>query len=220
MNLERWQRLTEWPLAASAVVFLAAYAWTVITNATGPDSIAAELVMGFVWALFAIDYLVRLSLAKPRGRWFVTHVPDLLIVVLPVLRPLRLLRLVTLISIFHRAAGRAFRTRVTLYILTAATLLVLVAGLAVLDAEQNAPGANIRNFGDAIWWAFVTITTVGYGDFFPVTAVGRLVAVGLMISGIALLGTVTATFARWFVEIVQRERRDGADASSVDFEPR
>ncbi len=72
--------------------------------------------------------------------------------------------------------------------------------LAVLDAEQNAPGSNITNIGDALWWAFATITTVGYGDFYPVTVLGRLIAAGLMIAGITMLGTVTAALASWFVE--------------------
>lgn len=108
----------------------------------------------------------------------------------------------TLISVLQRSAGTALRGRVTIYVVSSATLLVLVAGLAVLDAEQNATGANITNIGDGLWWAFVTITTVGYGDFYPITIVGRLIAVGLMIAGIALLGTVTATLAAWFVELI------------------
>ncbi|MDJ0335565.1 potassium channel family protein [Salinibacterium sp. G-O1] len=95
----------------------------------------------------------------------------------------------------------------TIYAVSASVLLVLVAGPAVLDAEQNVSGANITTFGDAIWWAFSTITTVGYGDYFPVTLVGRLVAVGLMVSGVALLGTITATIASWFIELVRQPER-------------
>lgn len=205
MTLERWRRLTEWPLAAAAILFLIAYAWSVIGNLQGRDAIATDVAMWVIWVLFAIDYIVSLTLARPRGRWFVRNLHNLAIVVLPVLRPLRLLRLVTLIGVLHRASGSAFRGRATIYVIASATLLVLVAGLAVLDAEQNAAGANITNIGDAFWWAFVTITTVGYGDFFPVTLTGRLIAVGLMIAGIALIGSVTATFASWFVEQIRRQ---------------
>ncbi|MGV8897056.1 MAG: potassium channel family protein [Rhodoglobus sp.] len=207
MTFERWKSLTEWPLAAAALIFLGAYAWTVLANISGPASAPLEFVMAAVWVFFTVDYVVSLALAKPRGRWFVTHLHDLLIVVLPALRPLRLLRLVTLISVLHRTAGSALRGRVTMYAVSASVLLVLVAGLAVLDAEQNVSGANITTFGDAIWWAFATITTVGYGDYFPVTLVGRLVAVGLMVSGIALLGTVTATIASWFIELVRQPEK-------------
>ena len=204
MTLSRWKRLTEWPLASAAVVFLAAYAWSVIGNLQGPRATLTDWAMNLIWVLFLADYIVSLTLAKPRGRWFIRHLYELLIVVLPVLRPLRLLRLVTLIAVLHRTAGSALRSRITLYVGGSATLLVLVAGLAVLDAEQNAQGSNIRTFGDALWWAFVTITTVGYGDYFPITFVGRLIAVGLMIAGIALIGSVTATFASWFIELLGR----------------
>ena len=105
----------EWPLAGAAVVFLGAYAWEVLTNAQGGAKEAAEFVIGAVWALFGVDYLVRLVLAPSRGRWFLHHLPDLAIIVLPILRPLRLLRLVTLVSIMQRSAGTALRGRITLY---------------------------------------------------------------------------------------------------------
>ncbi len=73
-------------------------------------------------------------------------------------------------------------------------------GLLVLDAERGAEGANIVGSEDALWWAATTVTTVGYGDRFPVTGEGRLVAVALMVGGIALLGVVTASVAAWFVQ--------------------
>jgi voltage-gated potassium channel len=67
------------------------------------------------------------------------------------------------------------------------TMILFVAALAILDAERNAPQAQIATFSDALWWAIVTTTTVGYGDLAPVTTPGKLVAVGLMLTGIALL---------------------------------
>lgn len=202
-RLATWSRWTEWPLAVVAIAFLALYAWSVIQDLPSESSGWVEAFLTAMWAVFAVDYVVSLALAEQRKRWFVRHIHDLLIVALPFLRPLRLLRLVTLISVLQRAAGSAFRGTVTIYVVSAATMLVVVAGVAVLDFEQNADGSNIRTIGDAMWWAFVTITTVGYGDFYPVTAGGRLIAVGLMIAGIALVGSVTATFASWFVERVR-----------------
>jgi voltage-gated potassium channel len=100
---------------------------------------------------------------------------------------------------------------VAVYIAGGASLLAVCAALAVLDAERSNPDANIVDFGDAIWWAVTTMTTVGYGDRFPVTPVGRLVAFGLMIGGIALLGTVTATLASWLVETVAAEKEQAED---------
>jgi len=100
---------------------------------------------------------------------------------------------------------------VAVYIAGGASLLAFCAALAVLDAERASPDANIVDFGDAIWWAVTTMTTVGYGDRFPVTGTGRLVAFGLMIGGIALLGTVTATLASWLVETVAAEKEQAED---------
>jgi voltage-gated potassium channel len=96
--------------------------------------------------------------------------------------------LVTLLSVLHRTVGEALRGRVVPYVAASAALLVFVGALAVLDVEQSAPDAKILTFGDAIWWAVATITTVGYGDMYPVTPLGRMVAGALMMGGIAVLG--------------------------------
>jgi voltage-gated potassium channel len=185
-----------------SVLFLVGYAWEVIGDLHGAAAAVPEAIIWITWAVFAADYLVCLSLARPRGRWFIRHLPELAIVVLPALRPLRLVRVVGLAFLFEHATRHALRGRVAAYAAVGAVILVLLAALAVLDAEQNEPGANITNFGDALWWAFVTVTTVGYGDLFPVSTMGRIVAVALMIAGIALLGTVTATIASLFTDLV------------------
>ena len=208
MTQSRWQRLSEWPLTAAAVIFLVAYTWAVIGDLRGPADLVAETVITATWVMFALDYLANLTLAPRRWKWFYTHVFDLLIVALPLFRPLRLLRLVTLLAVLQRTAGAAFRGRVVIYVAGAAALLVFVAALAVLDSERAAPDPTITNFGDALWWAFVTVTTVGYGDFAPVTTQGRLIAGALMLGGVALLGVVTATFASWIVERVSQQEED------------
>ncbi len=154
-----------------------------------------------------------LALAPHRWRWFYTHLFDLAIVVLPMLRPLRLLRLVTILAILQRSAGTAFRGRVLVYVAGAGSLLVFTAALAALDAERGVPHAHIETFPQAVWWAFETISTVGYGDYTPVTDVGRLVAVGLMIGGIATLGIVTATLASWIVDRVAQTEIDTRSAT-------
>ena len=74
-----------------------------------------------------------------------------------------------------------------------------------LPEEHAAPGATIRTFGDAVWWTCATFATVGYGDVAPVTALGRLIAVGMMAIGLALLGAVTGTFASWLLQVFARE---------------
>lgn len=220
MNQARWRHLTEWPLIIASVLFLVAYAWEVIANLHGPALDIAETILWITWALFLIDYVANLILVDhaKRWRWFYTHLFDLAVVVLPMLRPLRVIRLVTLLSVLQRTVGAAIRGRIIIYVAAASSLLVFVASLAVLDSERGQPGSTIKNFGDALWWAFVTITTVGYGDYTPVTAEGRLIAVCLMLGGIALLGVVTATLASWIVERVsaQDAAMDAATAAATE----
>ena len=203
MTQTRWRRLTEWPLLGIAVVFLIAYSTEVIGDIPDQRAGGLDAVIWVTWVLFAIDYVVMLVLAETRSRWFLRNLHELVILALPVLRPLRLLRLLLIVKVLHRFAGATLRGRVLTYVLGSAALLTYIGALGVLDAEENASGSNIRNVGDALWWAIVTITTVGYGDHYPVTAVGRLVAVGLMISGVAVLGVVTASVASWLVEQVR-----------------
>ena len=211
MTQTRWQRLTEWPLVLLALVFLSTYAWEVIADLPDGESQVPETVLTIVWVAFVIDYIVNLALAPRRREWFVGHIWELAIVALPMLRPLRLLRLLSIVAMLHRTGLTAFRGRVAVYVVATTALLVLVAGIAVLDAEQNVEGANLTNIGDAWWWAFATITTVGYGDFFPITLAGRLVAVVLMGCGVALLGSVTALLASWLIEQVNsaKSQRSG-----------
>jgi voltage-gated potassium channel len=213
MTLERWRHLTEWPLTGAAALFLVAYAWEVIGDLHGGALIVAEVAIAVTWATFLLDYVMCLWLAPRRWRWFYTHVFDLAIVVLPSLRPLRLLRLVTILAILQRTTGAAFRGRVIVYVIGAGGLLVFTAALAVLDAEREAHGSTITTFARALWWAFETISTVGYGDYTPITETGRLVAVGLMIGGIATLGIVTATLASWIVERVAETELDARAAT-------
>ena len=214
-RLRAWERATEWPLTGAAVVFLGAYAWEVLANAQGGAKNAAELVIDVVWALFGVDYLVRLALAPSRGRWFLHHLPDLAVIALPILRPLRLLRLVTLVGIMQRSAGTALRGRITLYTAGSAALLIFTSALATLDAERDEPGSSIRTFGQALWWALTTITTIGYGDTFPVSTEGRFIAALLMIGGVALIGVVTATLASWIVSLVEEENAEQEAATQA-----
>jgi voltage-gated potassium channel len=83
--------------------------------------------------------------------------------------------------------------RSTEAIAAAAGVLVFIAALTTLDAERDAPDTHMRTLADSLWWAVTTVTTVGYGDTFPVTGTGRLVAAALMLVGISVPGATTAT---------------------------
>jgi len=79
---------------------------------------------------------------------------------------------------------------------TAAFSIIFVGGFGVFLAEHGHPGANITQFGDALWWAVVTVATVGYGDYYPVTVVGRIIAIIMMIMGVGIFALMVATFAK------------------------
>lgn len=217
-RLERWERAAEWPLTVAALAFLAAYAWPILDPDLAPPwpTVFRALTWG-TWALFAVDYVVRLALSVRRLEFVRSNMLDLAVIVLPLLRPLRLLRLVTLLNVLNRYAGRSLRGRVAVYVAGSTTLVLFVAALAALDAERGRPGASIVTFGDAVWWAIATVTTVGYGDLYPVTATGRVVAGGLMIAGIALLGVVTASLASWLIERVSEAEEKSQLATRHDL---
>ncbi|CAN5567595.1 potassium channel family protein [soil metagenome] len=215
IELNRWEHRAEWPLAAVALVFLIAYSVEVLATPTGAAAHIVDVMTFLSWAAFAVDYVVRLTLAKNRSQWFLAHLLDLAVVVLPLLRPLRLVRLVVLVGALQKVVGNAIRGRVVVYTVSGAVLLVYVASLAVLQAERDTSDAHITNFGEALWWSLTTITTVGYGDLYPITTTGRVIAALLMIGGISLLGTITATIASW---IVQRVAEDETDAHAVTVE--
>ena len=96
--------------------------------------------------------------------------------------------------------------------------MVYAASLAILDLERAQPHSSINDFGDAVWWSITTVTTVGYGDIYPVTGAGRFVAVALMIGGVSLLGVVTATLASWIVQRVAEEDTASAAATAAQID--
>lgn len=208
-----WRRRSEIPLIIAALVYLAAYTVQVTLDPEPALAVVLEAVVWGIWALFLIDYLVSLSLAHSRRRWFLRHLHELVILLLPVLRPLRLLRLVPLLRVLNRSGGDVLRGHIVLYVVAAMVVLGYAGALAVLDVEQDAPGATITTLSDALWWALTTVTSVGYGDYYPVTGTGRLVAAGLMIGGIGVLSAVTAAFASWLVENVASARAAEDDAA-------
>lgn len=190
-----------------ALAFVVAYAWPVLDPRLNPDLRTTMTALSWaVWIAFAADLAIRLAIAEDRGRYALHHWYDVALVVLPVLRPLRLLRLLALLRILDRSAASNFAGRVLVYAASVAVMAVGLGALAVLDAERDAEGANLTTFGDALWWACTTVTTVGYGDRFPVTVEGRAVAVVLMIVGIGLVGTVTASLASWMLARIQQDQ--------------
>ncbi len=210
---ESWERRGDIPMAVAALLFIGAYAWPILDPGLGSSlRTACRVTVLVTWLMFGADYAIRFWLAGYKARFVRTHVIELVAVILPILRPLALIRLIRVLDVLSQTGG-SMRSRLAIYVGGATTLVIGIASLAVLDAERGNADANITSIGDALWWSVTTVTTVGYGDQFPVTTAGRLIAVGLMITGIALLGVITATIASWLVERVQ-DIEDEAQAAT------
>ena len=135
------------------------------------------------------------------------------------LSPVRILDTRALLAsrVIARGGSRIGRRDTVVSIAVAMIAGAAVAALAMLDAERQNPGANIRTFGDALWWALTTMSTIGYGDRYPTTPAGRFVAAALMLGGVALLGVVTAALASWFVDrFGQAQRTDAAVLNALE----
>jgi voltage-gated potassium channel len=219
----RWEQLTQRPLLALAVAFAVAYAVPIVDTTAGHSlTEVCTAVEWVVWATFAVDYLMRLAMSRDRRRFVRTHWMDLCAVVLPILQPLRLLRMVSTLILVGRRARMASQIQLTTYVAGAVIGLLMFGSLAVLSVERDSPHGNIRTLGDAVWWSFTTMTTVGYGDHAPTTGLGRMIAVGLMLSGIALLGVVTANIATWFIarfekdDVEERRQTEAIEALTAE----
>ncbi|HEY2099599.1 MAG: voltage-gated potassium channel [Pseudonocardiales bacterium] len=219
-RLLAWERRLDWPLTGLAVIFLGLYAFDVLnTRLSDGQHEVVDLVLTGIWVLFAADFIVRLSLARNHRRFFRTHLLDVLILVLPMARPLRALRVLTVIGALNKRLRGGLHGKAAVYVVATTLLVGTIAALAVLDAERNAPHATITTFGDAVWWTISTITTVGYGDLYPITTEGRIVAGTLMVGGIALLGVITGSFATWFVASI-RDLEEEVDESGDEVNAR
>jgi voltage-gated potassium channel len=205
-----WGRVSGRARTAAAVLFLGAWAWPVLDPGLAPAAVlACRVVLAAVWVLFVVDYLARLVRAPDRRAFVAGHPVDLVALAFPVFRQLELVRLAALLVVVNRRAAADLRGRVAVYLVGGAGLLGVVGSVAVLDAERGAPGANIRTLGDAVWWAVTTMSTVGYGDLYPVTPPGRVVGGVLMLGGLAVFGLATALLASWLVEAVTARRTTG-----------
>lgn len=161
------------------IVFIGDFIWNVITA----KSRLGYLKWGWIDLVSSIPNIQIL-------RWgrFIR-----IIRIMRILRGLRSTRQILTFLFINRAKGTLASVSMISFV------LMVSASIAILNCETS-PDSNIQNASDALWWSFVTITTVGYGDFYPVTLLGRIIAAALMTAGVGLFGTFTAYIASLFIQ--------------------
>ena len=191
-GLTEWERRTDKPLFIASLLYLIAYAAPIVsTRISAPIDGVLNILQMVLWALFAVDYCVRLYLA-PRRIYFLTHnLMNLAIVLLPAWR------IVSFLAMLHMTANRQYKllSELAVKLFGYTLIFVIMAALAVFSIEQDAPGALIKDIWTAYWWTLATLATVGYGDVYPVTVSGRVIAVVVMIYGVGLFGVITGALA-------------------------
>jgi voltage-gated potassium channel len=194
-----WTKLSPTFLQTLGIVFLAGYAWPIINPNLSPSLHSlCNWTLFIIWIFFAIDYFARLSIAEDKKKFVRKNLLDLAAVALPFLPLLRAIRALAAVTVLSRRNRGSRSQQVTTSVVTLAFATWFVAGLAVTEAERHVDGANIQGVGDGWWWAITTMATVGYGDTYPVSPQGRIVGMSLIIMGVALLGTITASIASNF----------------------
>jgi voltage-gated potassium channel len=213
-----WSKMSPTFLQVLGVIFLAGYAWPIINPNLSPALHSlCNWTLFIIWVFFAFDYFARLSIADNKRLFVRKNLLDLAAVALPFLPLLRAIRALAAVTVLSRRNRGSRSQQVTTSVVTLAFATWFVAGLAVTEAERQIDGSNIQGVGDGWWWAITTMATVGYGDTYPVSTQGRIVGTALMIMGVALLGTITASIASNFNSTDSKDSSAGtSSASEVD----
>lgn len=199
-------------------MFVAAMIWLLSTFFTWAPALQPEYrqegwrLSLVTWLIFAVDMVIRFILDPEKGQFLKRNWPLLVALAFP---PLRIVLVIT--AVMRVAKDRNALTKIVgIYAVYGVLFVVLFGSVFTLIFEIDAPGANIVSYGDAVWWGFVTVTTVGYGDFYPVTVAGRIVAVFIMFTGAAAVGAVTAAVASRFITGSSSSSASNSTPSSAD----
>jgi voltage-gated potassium channel len=197
-RLERYRQRTQTPLDVLALLTL----WLVVISPTkfGVPTGFAVAIRAALSAVYAIDFIIRIRLAPDHRHYFRTHRRYIVVVAFPATRLIFSLRLLT--SGFRRGDLRLFGS--------VAAALFLNGVAIVYFYERHATGANIHTVGQALWWGAATVSTVGYGDVYPVTPIGRITATAMMVLAFTVLAVITAQIASGFIDQAARDRTSKA----------
>lgn len=190
-----------WVMILFSLFFLVGISILVLQEGLSERVIAAVVFgLAAVWVIFVVEYVYGFVRAQQGWRFASKHWLITLSLFFPMVRPFLVLRYLKHLKFFRRDTGSSIRVQIVISMLVFAALFIYMISLSVFAVERTAPGANILSFGNAVWWAFVTIATVGYGDLYPVTITGRVFAVVLMIGGVAIVGTASALVVSYLSE--------------------
>ena len=193
-------------LTVLALSFLVAFSYPAFDSSVSQSQQSAiDTVQWICWLAFALDLIYGIWKAKSKKDYLKHHPLEVASVLLPFLRPLRLMRVISFggLAIQKVAIGRQFA--ITLKVILTALFIAYISAVQITITERAVESSNIKDFGDGLWWAISTVTTVGYGDYFPTTTEGKFIAVMLMVMGISLVGVITASVAAWFVKMANAE---------------
>ncbi len=183
--------------------YLGIYSVQVLVEPPADIYASLELLAEIIFWIFAVDVVLRLIHAGPelltwkgllgflKENWLA-----LMALLLPAFRSLRVLRVIVVLRGLEPYLNTR-SSRVGMIVGVTFPLILYTAALSIYEAERYADGSNIQSFGDAVWWSIASVTTVGYGDKFPVTPDGRVIATFLMVIGIGLFSALTALLAAW-----------------------
>jgi voltage-gated potassium channel len=209
-----WERWSTIPLAVLALVYLGLYSVEVLGNFSSVILFDFVTVSDIIWGIFIVDFVGRFVLTADKIKFLKLNAIELASLVLPFFRAFRMFRVVIALGFLSRV-GKSLAARISIYVGLILPLLIYVCSLGVYEAEHLAPGANIKQFGDAVWWAVVTLATVGYGDYYPVTLEGRLIAVLLMISGLVFVSVIAVSVASSFLSRFESDLADKRELERI-----
>jgi voltage-gated potassium channel len=201
--VDRIEQVTKYPMALLGVAWLVIAIVILTTDVDGSASTVLVGTLFLLWAVLLVEYLVRLVVTPDRRGYLRRRWVEPATVLVPPLQSWHVVGIERTGILVHEGELRVesiLKHHSLFRVLIAAAGTLILGAWLVLLFEEHAKGGNIHSYPDALWWAIVTVTTVGYGDRFPVTGGGRTVAVVLMLVGIGLIGTLTATVASVFIK--------------------